>query len=201
MRLFITILFVALFANISFAGDPLQEAFAKSYEHEAKSDFTGAINDLRGVYSETGYEVNLRMGWLHYSAGLFTESMSYYVKAMDLMPASVEAKFGAIYPAAALGNWDQVKTYYESILNIDPKNTQALYRLGLIHYGREEFDKSMANFQVGFNLYPFDYDFMLMMAWTNLKMGKIREAKVLFNKVMLVSPADESATEGLGLIK
>jgi hypothetical protein len=40
-----------------------------------------------------------------------------------------------------------------------------------------------------------------MMAWTSLKMGKMREAKVLFNKVLLLSPDDESAIEGLSLIK
>lgn len=179
----------------------LQAAFKTSYAHETKSDFTSAIKDLKGVYSETSYELNLRLGWLSYSAGLFTESMAYYKKAIDLMPASVEAKFGYVYPAAAVGNWDQVKTQYENILKIDAKNTQAHYRLGLIYYGREEFDKALQHFQVGFNLYPFDYDFNLMMAWTSLKMGKLREAKVLFNKVLLLSPDDESAKEGLGLIK
>lgn len=201
MRRLAILLSIVLFSGISYAGDPIQEAFKKSYEHENNSDFTGAIADLRAVYSETNYELNLRMGWLHYSAGLFTESMAYYEKAMDLMPASVEAKFGSVYPAAALGNWDQVKKQYENILRIDPKNTQGLYRLGLIHYGREEFDKALSNFQIGFNLYPFDYDFNLMMAWTSLKMGKIREAKVLFNKVLLLSPDDASALEGLALIK
>ncbi len=179
----------------------LQTAFKSSYTKEAESDFTGAIKDLKAVYSETSYELNLRLGWLHYSAGLFTESMAYYKKAIDLMPASVEAKFGYVYPAAAVGNWDQVKTQYENILRIDAKNSQAHYRLGLIFYGREEFDKALQHFQVGFNLYPFDYDFNLMMAWTSLKMGKMREAKVLFNKVLLLSPDDESAIEGLSLIK
>ncbi|MBI1288802.1 MAG: tetratricopeptide repeat protein [Flavobacteriales bacterium] len=179
----------------------LQTAFKSSYTKESNSDFSGAIKDLKAVYSETSYELNLRLGWLHYSAGLFTESMSYYKKAIDLMPASVEAKFGYVYPAAAVGNWDQVKSQYEDILRIDAKNSQAHYRLGLIFYGREEFDKALQHFQVGFNLYPFDYDFNLMMAWTSLKMGKMREAKVLFNKVLLLSPDDESAIEGLGLIK
>lgn len=201
MRRLAILFSILLLSGLSYAGDPIQEAFKKSYEHENTSDFTGAIADLRGVYSETNYELNLRMGWLHYSAGLFTESMAYYEKAMDLMPASVEAKFGSVYPAAALGNWDQVKKQYENILRIDSKNTQGLYRLGLIHYGREEYDKALSNFQVGFNLYPFDYDFNLMMAWTSLKMGKIREAKVLFNKVLLLSPDDASALEGLALIK
>lgn len=186
----------------SFAQDAkLQGAFKTSYTKEADSDFTGAIKDLKAVYSETSYELNLRLGWLHYSAGLFTESMAYYKKAIDLKPASVEAKFGYVYPAAAVGNWDQVKTQYENILRVDSKNSQAHYRLGLIYYGREEFDKALQKFQVGLNLYPFDYDFNLMMAWTSLKMGKMREAEVLFNKVLLLSPGDESALEGLGLIK
>ncbi len=199
----LTILFVCVGISVSTFAQLTaeQKAFSASYEKENSSDFTGAIKDMKSVYEETSYGINLRLGWLHYSAGLFTESMAYYTKAIDLMPASVEAKFGFVYPAAAVGNWDQVKSQYESILRVDPKNSQGHYRLGLIHYGREEFDKALEHFQVGFNLYPFDYDFNLMMAWTSLKMGKMREAKVLFNKVLLLSPDDESAIEGLSLIK
>lgn len=179
----------------------LQKAFESSYTKENDSDFSGAIKDLKAVYTEDSYELNLRLGWLNYSAGLFTESMSYYKKCIDMKPASVEAKFGYVYPAAAVGNWDQVKKQYEDILRVDAKNSQAHYRLGLIYYGREEIDKALQHFQVGLNLYPFDYDFNLMMAWTSLKMGKMREAKVLFNKLLLLSPGDESALEGLSLIK
>ena len=40
-----------------------------------------------------------------------------------------------------------------------------------------------------------------MLALTNLKLGKTREAKVLFNKALLYSPGDTSAKEGLSLIK
>lgn len=202
MKSLFSILMLTVVWTSSFAqSTDLQKAFKTSYTKEGESDFTGAIKDLKAVYSETNYELNLRLGWLHYSAGLFTESMAYYKKSIDLMPASVEAKFGYVYPAAAVGNWDQVKTQYENILRIDAKNSQAHYRLALIFYGREEFDKALQHFQVGFNLYPFDYDFNLMMAWTSLKMGKMREAKVLFNKVLLLSPDDESAIEGLSLIK
>ncbi|MFT5020407.1 MAG: tetratricopeptide (TPR) repeat protein [Polaribacter sp.] len=202
MKSIISIAFSLLISVSVFAQSTnLQKAFKASYAKEAEGNYTGAIKDLKSVYSETSYELNLRLGWLHYSAGLFTESMAYYTKAIDLMPASVEAKFGLVYPAASVGNWNQVQKQYENILRIDAKNSQAHYRLGLIFYGREEFDKALQYFQVGFNLYPFDYDFNLMMAWTSLKMGKMREAKVLFNKVLLLSPDDESAIEGLSLIK
>jgi Flp pilus assembly protein TadD len=40
-----------------------------------------------------------------------------------------------------------------------------------------------------------------MFAWTNYKLGKYREAKLLFQKVLLLSPDDASAKEGLNLIK
>jgi hypothetical protein len=42
---------------------------------------------------------------------------------------------------------------------------------------------------------------MLMFAWTSYFMGKTREAKILFSKVLLISPNDKSATEGMALIK
>ena len=50
------------------------------------------------------------------------------------------------------------------------------------------------------NLYPFDYDSVIMLAWTNFQLNKFREAKVLFNKSLLIRPGDESALEGLGLM-
>jgi Flp pilus assembly protein TadD len=50
-------------------------------------------------------------------------------------------------------------------------------------------------------MYPFDYDNLVLYAWTNYQLGKLREAKVLFNKVLLNKPNDASAKEGLGLIK
>ena len=51
------------------------------------------------------------------------------------------------------------------------------------------------------NLYPFDYDSLLLYARTNYQLGKLREAQVMFNKVLLNKPKDVSALEGLSLIK
>jgi hypothetical protein len=40
-----------------------------------------------------------------------------------------------------------------------------------------------------------------MYAWSNLKLGKFRGAEVLFKQVLLLSPEDESALEGLNSIQ
>jgi Flp pilus assembly protein TadD len=40
-----------------------------------------------------------------------------------------------------------------------------------------------------------------MLAWTNFRLTKYKEAKQLFNKVLLLAPNDASALEGIALIK
>ena len=86
-------------------------------------------------------------------------------------------------------------------MQIDPQNTVANYRLGSIYYGAEDYTTALKYFEKLVNLYPFDFDGLLMYAWTNLKLGKFREAEVLFNKVLMNRPNDKSALQGLELIK
>jgi len=200
---FVLIFMVFLFSANSYAQNEkaLQEAFSSSYTYEYAGDYTKAIDVIKKLYSDKSYDINIRLAWLSYMNGLFTESQSYYQKAITLMPLSIEAKLGYVYPASALGNWDQVSTQYKEILKIDPKNTTANYRLGLIYYGKKEYSTAYKYFETVVNLYPFDYNNTLYFAWTNYFMGKTREAKVLFNKVLLIQPNDASALEGLSLIK
>lgn len=181
--------------------EKLQNAFKDSYTLEANGKYSNAIEALKSVYEEDSYEINLRLGWLTYFAGFFTESSAYYMKAIQLRPVSIEARFGYVNPAAALGNWEQVKNQYREILKIDPQNTMANYRMGSIYYGNEDYTTALKYFEKVVNLYPFDYDGLIMYAWTNLKLGKFREAEVLFNKVLMNTPDDSSALEGLSQIK
>lgn len=177
----------------------LQGAFSKSYELEAQGDFQLAINELKAVYEEDSYEINLRLGWLNYIAGSFNESIAFYKKSMEIMPYADEPKFGYIFPLTALGRWDEVIGIYKAILENSPHNTKAMYYLGTIYYNRLQFDKSISYFKQIVDLYPFDYDGLLMYAWTKLKLGNKKEAKDLFQKVLLNKPNDTSATEGLAL--
>ncbi|KGL64005.1 tetratricopeptide repeat protein [Polaribacter sp. Hel1_85] len=179
----------------------LQEAFSKSYKLEAQGDFKLAADEIKMFYKEESYEMNLRLGWLNYMAGNFNESIAFYKKSMELMPYADEPRFGYIFPLSALGRWDEVIEMYNVILENSPHNTKAMYYLGTIYYNRSEFDKALTNFKQIVDLYPFDYDGLLMYAWTNLKLGNKKEAKDLFQKVLLNKPNDASALEGLTFLK
>mgnify|MGYP002480005706 CR=1 FL=1 len=179
----------------------LQEAFAASYKAETSGEYTRAIDILRKAYNENSYELNLRLGWLSYNNGAFTESAAYYSKAINLMPLSIEARLGFALPASAMGNWNQVVTRYQEILKIDPNHYLTNYRMGMIYYSRAEYQNAFNHFERIANMYPFDYDAVIMFAWANFRLGKTREASALFNKALLIRPEDASALEGLGMMK
>jgi len=179
----------------------LTSAFSESYTKEKEGKYQEAVSSLKAVYDAGSYELNLRLGWLTYLQGQFTESLNYYNKATDLMPYAIEPRLGLVLPGSSLGNWDLVITQYNKILEIDPNNTIALYRLGLITYDKKDYKKAYTYFEKVVNLYPFDYQSLLMLGWSNYKLGKYREAKILFSKALLYAPDDTSAKEGLSLVK
>lgn len=178
-----------------------QEVFKKSYTFETNGDYTDAIAAIKAIYDEDSYEINLRLGWLTYLSGNFTESLPYYRKCVQLRPLSIEARLGIVLPLSSVGNWSEVESHYRQILETDPANSLVNYRMGLLHYGREDFQNAAKYFELVVNHYPFDYDGVIILAWTNFKLGKFREAQVLFNKALLIHPDDESAQEGLSLVK
>jgi tetratricopeptide (TPR) repeat protein len=179
----------------------LSAAFAESYAKEKEGKYADATKPLKAMYDEKSYEVNLRLGWLTYLQGQFSESIGYYSKAVELMPYAIEPRLGIVLPASAMGNWGSVVEQYNKILSIDPNNTLVLYRMGMISYENKDYQKAYTYFQKVVNLYPFDYYSVLMLGWTNYQLGKTKEAKILFQKALLYDPTSASAKEGLSLIK
>ncbi len=118
----ICILSVNTFAEDSKA---LLEAFQKSIAFENKQDYTNAIDVLKPLATPTNYEANVRLGWLYYSAGKHSESVTYYTKAIGLKPTATEPLWGITYPLAELKKWPELQAIYQKIIALDPKNTTA----------------------------------------------------------------------------
>jgi len=179
----------------------MEEAFSNSYAFEAKGEYSKASIELKKVYDKDSYEVNVRLGWLNYMSGQFTESVTYYNRSASLKPLSIEALLGITYPLSAMGNWELVIKAYNGILKIDKNNYTANLKLGQIYLNRTDYKEAQPYFNLLVNQYPFTYDVVLNSAWNNYYLGKFRAAVILFNKVLLINPGDESATKGLELVK
>ena len=179
----------------------LQDAFSNSYTLESEKKYGEAINQLSVVYSESSYEINLRLGWLHYLNTDYSSAATFYQRSINLMPAATEPLWGITQVYAAQNNWIKLEKAYKSIIELDSKNSIAHYWLGMIFYNRKDYTSAKRYLDVSLNLNPFDYDVLLLSAWTNYFLGNTNEAKILFNKTLLNHPNDQSALEGLSLIK
>jgi tetratricopeptide (TPR) repeat protein len=193
------IVVLALMGNFAMAQSQavIQTAFAKSYESEQAGKYANAINDLKAVYKADGYFVNIRMGWLYYLAKQYSESIKFYNIAIALKPYAIEARFGCVKPLSAIESWENVKGQYFQILKIDPQNTVANYWLGVIYYNRKSYAAAEKLFEKVVNLYPLDYDSIIMLAWTKLNLAKSADAKVLFYQALVIRPNDSSALAGI----
>ena len=175
-------------------------AFSKSLEKEKKADYFGAIKHLSDLNDSSTYEFNLRMGWLSYKAGREKKAVYYYQKAIAMKPNAIEPRIGFGYPAYLMEDFTQLIEQDKKILSIDPNNKNTNSNLALIYFYNKEYAKALPYFQKVAQLYPFDYDNNLSLAWSLYYLGKKEEVEKYFNNVLLYSPADPSAKEGLEIM-
>lgn len=178
----------------------LQETFSRSYIAENQKNYDLAINEMKTIYQDNDYISNIRLGWLKYLSKQYNESISYYQKAILLKPYAIEARLGCVKPLSAIDNWEKVKEQYIEILKVDPLNTTANYWLGVIYYNRKDFKSATNLFEKVVNLFPLDYDSVIMLAWSKLNNNSHADAKMLFRQALIIRPNDTSAISGLQLI-
>lgn len=194
---------IILFSNTLQAQkqNDIQSTFSKSYVLEAEGKYSLAISTLKSVYQADNYMQNARIAWLYFLLADYKQSVVHYDNAIKLKPYAIEARLGVVKSLAELKEWGKVKKQYLEILRIDPQNTFANYWLGLVYYNNAEYSQAVKLFEKNVNLYPFDYDSVIMLAWAKLKSGNKADAKILFNQALLIKPEDTSALEGLEFVK
>jgi tetratricopeptide (TPR) repeat protein len=203
-----TVLVVVLFGLLSTVvlsqkPETKVEAFHKSLQHENAGEYGKAIQVLLPVVKEQkdDYLLNLRLGWLSYLAGSFTESKQYYSKAVSTSSKSVEALLGRTLPLASLNEWSAVEEDYRAILKIDPMEYTANLRLGQILLNRGAYADARAHLERALTLYPSSYEPNLSLGWTCYYLGDRKRAGVLLTTALMLSPGDTLAIKGLNLLR
>lgn len=181
--------------------DKLVSTFAQSIEHEKKAEYLPAIETMKSLNDSTSYEVVIRLGWLNYKAGFTQKALNYYKKAIETKPSAIEPRYGFGFPSYLLSDFTSLIEQDKKILELDPNNKTINANLGSIFFYKREYALALPYFEKVVSLYPFDYDNNLYLGWTYLYLGKSEEAEKYFNTVLLYSPKDKSAQDGLAAIK
>jgi tetratricopeptide (TPR) repeat protein len=167
-------------------------AFSKSYSFEYEAQYNKAISALTDIHTDS-YQINLRLGWLHYLNKDYIKSEQAYKKAIGSEPNSIEARFGLVLPLSATGNWNNVLANYLDIVKLDPNNSIANYRIAGIYFTRKDYANATSYLKKVLKLYPFDYDSNLLFGKILLQQTKNSEAKKYFIKALEYNPQSEEA--------
>ncbi len=196
-------IFISVAQNNNLSDDKLL-TFKNSIQEESIGKYAQAILTLMKIfdkYSEE-YIINLRLGWLHYLNKDYESSIKYYKNAIEISNnKSIEAMLGATLPLADRGDWDEVKDYYNMILDIDENNYTANLRLGQIDLNTGNYLSAKSYLSKVIEMYPGNYETNLYLAWTYYYLGDNSTAYDLFIEVLTLNPGDQSALEGLKLIQ
>lgn len=176
-----------------------EQALDASYAAEAKKDYQAAIKNLRSADSEASddYLYHLRLGWLYFLAGMNGESVSQYQAAVKMAPGAVEPLQGLLKPLAADARWPDVVRANERILEIDPENYLSLQQVAYRSYVAKDYRKAAQFYGKILKLYPSDVEMMLGLGYSQKLVGDKTAARKTFNRVLLLSPGNPRALEGL----
>jgi tetratricopeptide (TPR) repeat protein/TolB-like protein len=102
----------------------------------AKGDIDGAVVAYQKAlsYNAVNPRVHMSLGKIYYNEkGLYYESVSAFKRAIDLDPASVEARMGLGEVYEDKGLYKEAIEEYRKVIDLDSKHTGAMYNLAIVY--------------------------------------------------------------------
>ena len=119
----------------------------------------------------------------------------------ELAPNSLQAWSSYANVLAELGSNDQAKQAYDRALQIDPKNAPALRGRGYLSLAASQYPQAIADLRGATSSDPKDLQAWVWLGQALFNSGNKPEAEGAFQKALALDPGNESAKEGLGLIR
>jgi tetratricopeptide (TPR) repeat protein len=201
-----TILVIVLAFSLAFSaaaprsqGDSAAAAYRASYQLEASGDFAGALATLAPLSAagDDSYFLLARLAWLRYLTGDFTAAELGYRRAIAARPQAVEPKVGLTLALLAGGNWKALDLACRDALTSSPTDPGLRSRLASAQYNLGRFPDAAVLYRKLIDDYPATLDYQTGYGWALLRMGKRKQADIVFRSVLAVSPDNVNAQQGL----
>jgi tetratricopeptide (TPR) repeat protein len=191
------LIILLLYASTGFglSDEKIRDAYYKSYNYEKIENYNNAIKALMPVYQEYGntYTVNVRLGWLYYLQKKYANSLEHYQKAIQIAPASLEAKSGHLLPLLAQERYGEAEQEAFGILKVDHFNYYGNMRLAYALRIQKKLDTAEQIDLKMLALYPLDVTFLSEYALVKHAQGDIAAAVKTFASVIILDPENVTA--------
>ncbi len=188
-NIFSVILFFV--ASSCYAGSSVWQ---KSYQLALAGKYEQAASAIETIADSGNEYAVLRYAYLMYLQGEYADSISYYSKAIELNPDSIDAKLGITLPLIAQKRWRQVKSYSLQVLRMSHWNYTAHLRLMIAEEGLRKWDSLAEHAAQLAKAYPSDATALVYLARAHAWQGDVAAAKVAYRKVMVRVPGHIEAS-------
>jgi Flp pilus assembly protein TadD len=171
------------------------DAYKKSFQYERNGDTRNAILALSEVSKAwpDGYTPNLRLGWLHFVAGNFADSLERYQKAVKAAPYSTEARVGQAAVLIFQKRWADAETLLLQVLTIDLYNYYGNLKLSYVLRMEKKPEQAEKVARKMLSLYPSDTAWLVELGWARWAQKDLSAATSLFTDVQILDPENLDA--------
>ncbi len=181
----------AMMTATTYAGASVWE---KSYQLALAGKYEQAASVIETMADSGNEFAVLRYAYLLYLQGENADSISYYSKAIDLNPDSIDAKLGITLPLIAQKRWRQVKSYSLQVLRMSHWNYTAHVRLMIAEEGLRKWDSLAEHAAQLAKAYPSDATALVYLARAQAWQGDVAAAKAAYRKVLVRVPGHIEAS-------
>jgi len=199
IRIVRTIAVMLVSSCCSYAEPSVSEYWVQSLEAETNGDYALALELHNKTRSTVGasYVAQLRSGWLCYLNEDYPAALDFYEAAAGQSSGALSPLYGALNCHVAMLNSSKVIRVAKAILEIDEQNYKANLQLAATYYQDGNYALAAAYYRKLNRLYPEDLAVASGLAWSYLEQGEGRQAKPLFELILMISPDYDYAAQGL----
>ncbi|WP_298770929.1 tetratricopeptide repeat protein [uncultured Shewanella sp.] len=189
--------------NAFSSNEELQKtSFHKSYGYERVGDYKNAINSLIGLYKKTpkDYILNLRLGYLYYLQGSFSNAKFHYLAAKKISPNALSPQLGMMRISNVKENFDDAELLGYKVIKKDFYNYYANLYLSYALRKNKKYDNAAEIDKKMLDVYPDDTTFLLEYGLLKFQQKDYAKTKEILSLLLVLEPENVSAKEVLSQI-
>ena len=172
------------------------DAWSESYRLEAAARYADAAAQIEGYVRNSEY-AQIRLAWLFYLQGKFSESIAGYRRAQTMNPHSIDAALGVTLPLMAQWRWQEAADASRAVLAKAPWNYTAATRLLAAEEAMKQWRQMAEDAAQLAARYPSDATAWVYVARAEAWQNNVDKAREAYARVLQIVPGHIEATKYL----
>ena len=133
------------------------------------------------------------------NAGRYAEAAACLIRALELRPGFIDARFNLGTSYAALGRTDEALACFRAVLERAPRSADTHSNIGAVLQERGELDAAVASYRRALEIRPDLVEALNNLGTLLEQRNRRREAMALYSRALAADPASARAAYNLGL--